>query len=272
MLTWVLLESYFSLTWVLLESYLSLTWLLGVSLSQPALGWPFCFSLKVQLWKNTPKRLTNFKQCLHSALKLYACICIDVHAYAYILVHSMYSMHNISHIRLTETALGNDKNNVWAAPVRADQGLGHPASHQEHNNKRHKNKHSPHIHFFTKSVWACFQFISFRLFGLRSRFTWGSLEAHLRLTWDSLETHLVFWHFWGSRDDPKTRQKNIEKTKGANWGSKIKNKRPEPQSDSAGAVQTLVATFYKKLKISLKMLPAGLPFSVTFSTFLKVFS
>ena len=157
-------------------------------------------------------------------------------------------------LKMTETVFGLrrcDRIKVWA-------------NHQKHNNKRNKNKHCPHIGFLTKSVWACFHLISFGPIGLHLRLTWGSLEAHLRLTWGSLGAHLrltwgsfSFWHFLGSRDDPKTRQKNVAKTKGTNWGSKSRNKRPEPQSDCAGAVQTLFATFYKNSKYHCKCYPQG---------------
>ena len=54
--------------------------------------------------------------------------------------------------------------------------------------------------------------------------------------------------FLSSRAHPKRRQKNVEKTKGTNGGSKSENKKPKPQSDNAGAVQTLFAIFYKNSK------------------------
>ena len=67
---------------------------------------------------------------------------------------------------------------------------------------------------------------------------------------------------------PKRRHKTGKNTKGAKGGPKSENKRPEPKSDCAGVLQTLFATFHKKLKISTEMLSSGLPFSV----FVYIFS
>ena len=51
-----------------------------------------------------------------------------------------------------------------------------------------------------------------------------------------------------SRGDPERRRKQVTKTKTSNGRPKREKKRPKPQSDRAGAIQTLFATLHTKSK------------------------
>ena len=73
------------------------------------------------------------------------------------------------------------------------------------------------------------------------------------------------------RGDPKRRRKQVTKTKTSNGRPKRENKRPKPQSDRAGAIQTLFATLHTKSKYHGKCLDFGSHFQVLLVPFSCIF-